>query len=160
MTNVSQLSKAPPSSARSAQSTGQPPHTHHEKDASDAVGTVLSAVCAVHCVATPLVLTLMPAAGSVLGGAHPVLFIFVVAVGAWAFVPGFRCHGRLLVPALALIGVALLGAAAFLFHETALDTALSLVGAGFMMAAHWKNRVFLKAERCCKQHHEHSSSAH
>jgi hypothetical protein len=132
-------------------------HQHHEKDPSDAVGQVLSAVCAVHCVSTPVILAVMPAAGSALGGAHPVLFFFVVAVGAWAFVPGYRCHHRAQVPLLALAGVALLGLAAFAFHETVLDTVFSLLGAGFMMAAHWRNRVLLKAERCCDKH-EHATA--
>jgi len=110
------------------------------------VGEVLSAVCAVHCVATPLVLTLLPAAGSVLGGAHPVLFFFVVVVAAWAFVRGYRCHRRLVVPALALTGIALLGFAAFVLHgELLADTAVSLVGAGFMMAAHARNRALLRS---------------
>jgi hypothetical protein len=128
------------------------PHHHHDKDHSDAVGQVLSVVCAVHCVATPLVLTLLPAAASALGGAHPVLFAFVVVVGAWAFVPGYRCHRRLQVPALAVAGAGMLGLAAFVLHETAADTVLSLVGASLMMAAHWRNRVLLKAERCCDKH--------
>lgn len=130
-----------------------PLHQHHARDPSDVVGQVLSAVCAVHCVATPLVLALLPAAGSVLGGAHPVLFVLVVGVAGWAFVPGYRCHRQLQVPLLAGAGTLLLGTAAFVFHDTALDTALSLTGAALMMAAHWRNRVLLKAERCCDKHH-------
>jgi hypothetical protein len=142
-----------------ADATPQPHHQHHARDPSDAVGQALSAVCAVHCVATPLIVALAPAAGAVLGGAHPVLFVGVVLVGGWAFVPGYRCHRRLQVPALALTGMALLGLAAFVFHTTAWDTALSLVGAGFMMAAHWRNRVLLKAERCCDKHHAGQAAA-
>lgn len=134
--------------------------TEHVHEPSDVVGQVLSAVCAVHCVATPVVLSLLPAAGSVLGGAHPVLFLFVVVVAAWAFVRGYRCHRRLEVPALALTGVLLLGFAAFLLHgELVADSAVSLVGAGFMMAAHARNRTLLRASHHHASHH-HSSRHH
>lgn len=118
---------------------------------SDVVGQVLSAVCAVHCVTTPVLLTVLPAAGSVLGGAHPVLFVVVVAVAAWAFVRGYRQHRHLGAPALAVVGIALLGLAAFAFHHSVVaDTGLSLVGAGFMMAAHARNRALLRT-----RHHHH-----
>ena len=130
----------------------EPSHSHasghahqHGKDPQDALGQVLSAVCAVHCVSTPLVLALLPSAGAVVGGAHPVLFVLVLGVAAWAFVPGYRCHHRLDVVGLAAAGLAFLGIAAFVFHDSlALDTGLSLVGAGLMMTAHWKNRAALR----------------
>jgi MerC mercury resistance protein len=124
-------------------------HSHPHlpgRDPSDAVGQVLSAVCAVHCVSTPLVLAALPAAGSMVGGVHPLLFVLVLGVAAWAFLPGYRCHRQRVVPALAAAGLTLLGVAAFAFHGAVLaDTGLSLVGASLMMAAHWKNRVALRA---------------
>jgi hypothetical protein len=122
-------------------------HTDHQhgREPSDTLGQVLSAVCAVHCVATPFVLALLPSLGSVVGGAHPLLFALVLGVAVWAFIPGYRCHRRLEVPALAAGGLTLLGVAAFLFHDRlAVDVGLSLLGAGLMMAAHWKNRQALR----------------
>lgn len=124
-------------------------HSHEHPDPPDAVGTVLSAVCMVHCVATPFVVAAAPAAASVLGGFHPVLLLFVVGVGLWAFVPGLRRHRRAEVALEALGGVALLSLAALVFHDRfAIDTALSLAGAGLMMLAHWRNRKFLH-DACC-----------
>jgi len=55
---------------------------------------VLSAACVVHCAVTPVVMAMLPAAASVLGGAHPVLLVAVMGVAVWAFVPGFKRHGR------------------------------------------------------------------
>jgi len=121
------------------------PHHHHEVDPPDTLGQVLSAVCAIHCVATPFLLGLIPAAASVLGGAHPVLFVLVIGVALWAFIPAYRCHRAKHVLALALAGITFLGTAAFVFHDNfAVDTALSLVGATLMMLAHWRNRVALR----------------
>jgi MerC mercury resistance protein len=131
------------------------PHTHvHETDPSDTVGQVLSAICAVHCVSTPLILLLAPAAGSVLGGAHPLLFLGVVGVALWALIPGYRCHHHREVLVLASVGIGFLGLAAFVFHDAwVVDTGLSLIGAGFMMAAHWRNRRYLRAPHA---HHAHA----
>lgn len=122
-------------------------HEHHHPtgDPPDVMGQVLSAICAVHCVSTPLVLTLAPAAGSVFGGAHPVLLVLVIAVALWAFVPGYRCHHSRRVLVMAVLGVSLLATAAFGFHDSLpLETALSLMGAGSMMGAHWLNRRLLR----------------
>ncbi len=111
------------------------------------VGQVLSALCAVHCVSAPLLVTLAPAATSVVGGAHPVLLALVIGVALWAFVPGYRCHRSRSVLALALTGISLLSVAAFAFEgNLALETALSLAGASVMMAAHWLNRKLLREE--------------
>lgn len=120
-------------------------HQHPEHDTSDTFGQVLSAVCAVHCVSTPLLVTLAPAAASVFGGAHPVLLGLVIVVALWAFVPGYRCHHSRSVLALALTGVTLLAIAAFGLHwSLPLETAVSLAGASVMMAAHWLNRKLLR----------------
>jgi MerC mercury resistance protein len=120
-------------------------HSHPHADPPDTVGQILSAVCAVHCVATPLLVTMAPAAASVLGGAHPVLLVLVIGVALWSFVPGYRCHRSVQVAGLALTGVGLLAVAAFVFHgRLALETGFSLVGATVMMVAHWQNRKRLR----------------
>jgi MerC mercury resistance protein len=118
-------------------------HQHEEKP--DVIGQVLSVACAVHCVSTPIIVTLAPAASSFLGGFHPVLLLGVIAVAAWAFVPGYRCHHSRLVLSLAGGGIACLTLAAFVFADNhAFDAGLSLIGATMMMFAHWHNRKLLK----------------
>jgi hypothetical protein len=109
------------------------------------VGQVLSAVCAVHCVTTPIFMTVAPAAASVFGGAHPVLLVLVIGVGLWAFVPGYRCHHSKKVVGLAALGVSLLGLAAFVLSGNLIaETAVSILGASVMMYAHWLNRKLLR----------------
>ena len=121
-------------------------HSHPAGDPPDTLGQVLSAVCAVHCVTTPLVVVLAPAAASVLGGAHPWLLAAVIAVALWAFIPGYRCHHDKTVAVLAVLGITLLAVAAFAFDGNLVaETVLSLFGAGTMMTAHWKNRKLLQA---------------
>lgn len=120
---------------------------HHQPDPQDTLGQVLSAVCMVHCVTTPLVIGLLPAAASVLGGFHPVLLVGVSAVAVWAFVPGYRRHRSPQPALLALAGIGLLAAATLLFHGQVWDAVFSVAGATVMMAAHWRNRVLQRA--CC-----------
>lgn len=128
-------------------------HTHTHPEPPDTVGQVLSAVCAVHCVTTPFLVGLAPAAASVFGGAHPVLLVLVIGVALWAFIPGYRCHHSRLVAGLALAGVSLLAIAAFLLHDSlAAETAVSLVGATTMMLAHWQNRKLLNAHAHAHAH--------
>ena len=118
-------------------------HQHHLKV--DVAGQLLSTVCAVHCIATPLVLGLIPAATPFMGNAHPVLLAFVIAIALWAFIPGYRCHRQGHVVGLAMAGIALLAVGAIFFHDNLqVDTGLSLMGAMLMMGAHWRNRRMLQ----------------
>ncbi|MDP3499829.1 MAG: MerC domain-containing protein [Myxococcales bacterium] len=108
---------------------------------SDLIGAALSGICMVHCVSTPGLLLVAPAAASVLGGFHPLLLVGVTAVAGWSFVPGFRRHRDWGVVGLASLGLVLLGVAAFGFEESTLETLLSVFGAGSMMLAHLRNRT-------------------
>ncbi len=80
----------------------------------DLFGMACSLACAVHCAAMPLVIAAAPAVGgSWLGGeaVHFVLLPICAAAAAWSMRPGLRRHGRRSPTALAVCGVALLGAA-------------------------------------------------
>lgn len=124
-------------------------HTHaeHPSPAVDWLGQALSVLCLLHCVATPLLLSLAPTAAGVLGGWHPVLWVLVVGAAAWAFVPGFRHHRQVNVLVLAGLGVVLLAAGAWVESSSLwLELALSMAGASVMLYAHWKNRTLTA---CC-----------
>jgi len=113
----------------------------------DLIGQTLSVLCVIHCVATPIVLSLAPAMMGVFGNAHPVLLVLVLATAAAAFIPGYRHHRQVAPLLLGLGGVMLLTIGTVVFHaDLALDTAFSISGAALMLAAHWKNRT---AHRHC-----------
>lgn len=125
-------------------------HVHqHQPDPQDTLGQLLSAACVVHCAAMPLIVALAPAAAAVLGGFHPVLLALVLAVAAWAFVPGFRRHRRVEVLVLGGVGIALLAVGTLVFEGSWLDVAFSVAGAAVMMAAHWRNRALQRT--CCRR---------
>src|SRR5262245_34100018 len=97
--------------------------------ASDFIGQILSVLCVVHCLLTPFILALVPAAAGALVSAHPVLLVLVLTIAAWAFIPGYRHHHQRAPVALGFLGLTLLALGTFLFHATALDTAFSVAGA-------------------------------
>lgn len=111
---------------------------------SDLLGAALSTLCIVHCVSVPGLLIAVPAAGAVVGGFHPVLLVGVTLVALWAFVPGFLAHRAASVLLLAALGLALLGVGALVLEESALESVVSVAGAGAMLAAHLRNRSLLR----------------
>jgi hypothetical protein len=129
------------------------PHEHEPVGPQDTVGAVLSVLCMVHCLATPFAVASLPALASALGGFHPIILVFVVAVALWAFVPGVRRHKKAEVVIEAVGGVLLLSLAALAFHDQLwADIPLSLAGACLMMLAHWRNRVFQR-QACARCAH-------
>ena len=128
-----------------AQAQGQAQaHAHaHPSPTSDWLGQIISVLCMVHCMATPLLLAAAPAAMGLVGGWHPVLLVFVVLTSVWAFVPGYRYHRKIEVPLLALGGLSFLTLGALVFEgQLIIETALSICGAGLMLIAHWRNRAY------------------
>ncbi len=122
-------------------------HPHpHPSTAGDLFGQVLSMICLVHCFATPVVLMLAPALAEYMGGWHPVLLVGVIGTAAWAFIPGYRFHHSKAVLGMAAVGVTLLAVGVTAFHDFFVaETAMTVTGAGLMLAAHWKNRQLSKA---------------
>ena len=97
------------------------------RDRADLLGIVLSAGCAVHCAAMPVLIAAAPALGeSWLGGeaAHWVLLPLCAAAAYWSTRAGVRRHGLRGVPVLAAAGAGLLLAA------VAAPAALAASGAG------------------------------
>ena len=85
---------------------------------SDLVGISLSVLCAIHCAATPVLIALLPTLGlSVFEQpwVHQSLFVGCFLLAGHAVLRGFRIHGRRMVPGIALAGLGLLAASAFIW---------------------------------------------
>jgi hypothetical protein len=132
----------------------------------DRFGIVASALCMVHCLATPLLLSVLPSlTPSWLESplVHQVMGVGVLGVAVSAFVPGYLRHRRAWVPLLAAAGLGLVlfvayGAAAPCclacsqcraevswsdrLYESR-STIESLAGCSLLVAAHLSNH------RCC-----------
>lgn len=89
----------------------------------DKAGAIISILCIIHCAAMPLILLFLPALSTVFiqdeGVTHRILFVMVVLVAAFSFIPGYRLHRKpkpLLFFAAGIIGLAV---ATFLAHDGA-----------------------------------------
>lgn len=122
----------------------------------DGMGMTASGLCVAHCILTPVLLFAVPLAGlAVLENEliHKALVATVIAVGAVAFIPGLRLHGKYRLLPFALLGVGSLLFAAFaaeaLWGETG-ETAFTMIGGALMIYSHCRNRTFCGACRVCE----------
>ena len=110
----------------------------------------------VHCLLTPVVISLFPDIIPYLPGDssfHRLLAVGIVLFGFAGFVPGYRVHRR--KPLLALIGA---GVCLILFVawngeglNRTLELILSVGGSMLLVAAHLLNRSFCRQCRLCKE---------
>lgn len=100
----------------------------------------LSGLCLVHCLFLPAAFAALPLAGQATENhlVHQVLVLIAIPVSIWALSRGERWkHLPVLVPA--VLGLGLLGAAAFIEPLEAHETALSVSGALLVGLAHLLN---------------------
>lgn len=105
----------------------------------------LSGLCAVHCVATAVLLGLLASAGGLLGKPiiHEVGLTLAMVLGAIALGRGFREHGFLLPMAVGATGLAIMGFAMTL-HESGYEPLVTILGVGVLALGH---RLNLMAKR-------------
>jgi len=102
----------------------------------------LSGLCAVHCVATAVLLGLVASAGGLLGKPiiHEVGLSLAMILGAIAFVRGLREHGFLLPCMVGFVGLALMGFAMTL-HETGYEPVVTIAGVSLLALGHRLNMM-------------------
>ncbi len=121
----------------------------------DRLGVVASSACFLHCLLTPVVLSLSAVSAHFLPSeehTHRVLAVAVAAFGGLAFISGYRRHRKLRVPAAMSVGLALICAAAWWgdrFPSHWAEVSVTLCGSFSMILGHRMNHTFCKAcERC------------
>jgi hypothetical protein len=116
--------------------------THTEAVARpDRVGIFASALCAVHC-ALSTVIVGVSGFGSLLASValERAFFVVAVSVAFYALLRGRRRHGRDVPLAIALVGLVPLSAARFVHWPVhSVEAALSIVGAIGLISAHMLN---------------------
>jgi hypothetical protein len=127
---------------------------HH----ADVAGAAASGVCLIHCLLTPLIVSLFPGLIPYLpgdAGFHRMLAVGIVLLGALAFIPGYRLHRRRSLLAMIGLGMAFILVVAWQSGRlgVASELLLSIPGSLTLIGAHLLNRTFC---RQCKQC-EHSA---
>jgi hypothetical protein len=106
----------------------------------DRIAMGLSGLCAVHCVATAVLLGLLASAGGLLGKPiiHEVGLTFAMILGAIALGRGVREHGFLLPSLVGAIGLVLM-AYAMSLHESGWEPAVTILGVSVLALGHRLN---------------------
>lgn len=124
----------------------------------DKLALVFSAVCLVHCLMLPLVVTLLPVIGSTLfthEQFHQIMLIVVLPTSVGAFALGCREHKQGSVAVIGGIGLALLIVAAFAVGSAWGENAeqiITVIGGLVLAVAHIKNFNYCRHSRC-EGHH-------
>jgi len=108
----------------------------------DRIAMALSGLCAVHCVATAVLLGVLASAGGLLGKPiiHEVGLTLAMILGALALGRGIREHGFLLPSAVGVTGLAIM-AYAMSLHETGYEPAFTILGVAVLALAHRLNMM-------------------
>lgn len=128
----------------------------HLRRHADLAGAATSGLCLIHCLLTPLVISVFPSLLPYLPGDawfHRVLAVGIVLLGAAAFVPGYRIHRRKSLLALIAAGISLILIVAWTGEtmDPLLEFSLSLPGSMMLVAAHLLNRSFCRQCHSCNE---------
>ena len=116
----------------------------------DRLGIIASALCFVHCILTPVVLSLSAVWAHYLPSEerfHRVLAAIVAAIGSFAIVNGYRKHRRLRVFFLMGAGLSFIFAGAYLgdsLPSHIAEIAVTMMGSSLMITAHLINHTFCR----------------
>ena len=123
---------------------------------SDRAAIGLSLLCAIHCLATPLAIVLIPSLAALpLEGEtfHLWMVILVIPTSIFALTMGCKKHKRHRVAILGGIGLSILIAALLVegFESgEILEKVLTVIGAAFIAAGHlWNFRLCRDHDNCC-----------
>jgi hypothetical protein len=106
----------------------------------DRLAMGLSGLCAVHCVATAVLLGLLASAGGLLGKPiiHEVGLTLAMIIGAVALGRGVREHGLILPAGVGVVGIAIM-AYAMTLHESGYEPVVTIVGVSILAFGHRLN---------------------
>lgn len=123
----------------------------------DGLGVLLSTLCLVHCIATPLLATLLPFTLWFQDehGFHLWLAVILLPLGSVAFWRGYKKHSRLPVLLGGIFGIALLltGVLVHGGHDDSIASQTSLIsftflGSLLLVFSHWKNWQYSRCVDC------------
>ena len=125
------------------------------RPSADKAAISLSLLCALHCLATPVLITLLPSAIALkLDNElfHLWMLIGVVPISLFALTLGCKEHRNLGVAGAGTIGIALMFGAIILGNDLLGpfgERALTLIGAGFVTGSHIRNFIICRQSKVC-----------
>jgi len=121
----------------------------------DNLGICASALCVVHCIVTPVLLSVSAVFAHFIPGeetTHRALAVGVAGLGAIALIKGFRTHGRRRILGLMALGLGFIFAGAFYgdrLPSHGYEVVVTMTGSLLMITAHRMNHTFCSNCRRC-----------
>jgi MerC mercury resistance protein len=121
----------------------------------DNLGIWTSALCVVHCLVTPVLISASAVFAHFIPGeekTHRTLAVGVAALGAIALVKGYRTHGRRRILGLMAMGLGFIFAGAFYgdrLPSHGYEVMVTMMGSLLMITAHRMNHTFCSDCRRC-----------
>ena len=121
----------------------------------DRIGIWMSAMCVVHCIATPILVSASAVFAHLLPGeegVHRTLATLVAAAGGIALIRGFRVHGRVRILVLMALGLTCIFFGAWFgdsLPSHRWEVAITVMGSSLMIAAHRLNHTFCRTCTTC-----------
>jgi len=121
----------------------------------DRLGVWMSSLCVIHCIATPVLISLSAVWAHFLPSeerTHRSLAVVIATLGALALVRGYRSHRSLRVLLLMIAGLACIFATAWWgdrLPSHRCEVLITLCGSCLMIAAHRLNHTFCRNCRTC-----------
>jgi uncharacterized membrane protein YozB (DUF420 family) len=121
----------------------------------DRLGIIASGACAVHCILTPVILSMLPMWAHYLPSdewVHRPLAVAIAAIGGIAIIRGYRRHNKRRVILLASIGLSIIFFTAYwgdVLPTHSAEIAISIMGSTFMIASHAINHTFCRHCKLC-----------
>ncbi len=131
-------------------------NTKSSEDVTDKLGIIVSAICCIHCMATPLLMILSPGLVKYFDNEfiHLAMIAFVVPLGLYAFVSKLKIHENKTPLYIGIMGMLLL-VLAIVFHEQHghdhteyIEMSLSILGGVALIWAHIMNVKLCRCHTC------------
>jgi hypothetical protein len=125
------------------------------QEITDKFSISLSMLCAIHCLALPLILILLPSLAALNldnEAFHTWMLVAVIPTSIYALTMGCKGHQAYSLLFLGALGLILLILALLLGHEIIGESgekSLTLLGATFVFIAHWKNISLYQRDKNC-----------
>src|ERR1035437_6104760 len=122
----------------------------------DQIGVWTSTACVIHCLLTPVVLSISAVAAHFLPSEEKTprtLAVAIAALGAAALVKGYRRHRSSRVLVLMAVGLVFIFGGAYWgdsLPSHAAEVLVTLIGSGFMIVAHRTNHTFCRDCSCSR----------
>jgi len=108
----------------------------------DQLAMGLSGLCAVHCLATSVLVALAASAGGLLVNpiVHEIGLVFAILLGAVSLGRGMIEHGYMMPVSIGALGLGVMAGAISLPHDGSGETFFTLIGIGLLALGHDLNR--------------------